>query len=73
MGHNDIFDSSEYEWSYYFSPLKKQIHKKKKKPQQILGIFLETQADEKKKMMGFYFSQLVLFKCQRVKRTRWQF
>lgn len=39
------------------SPLLKNKFTKKNK--QILGIFLETQADEKK--MGFYFSQLVLF------------
>lgn len=54
------------------SPLLKNKFTKKKPNKQILGIFLETQADGKK-MMGFYFSQLVLFKCQRVKRTCWQF
>lgn len=41
------------------SPLLKNKFTKKTN-KQILGIFLETQADEKK-MMGFYFSQLVLF------------
>lgn len=56
------------------SPLLKNKFTKKTN-KQILGIFLETQADEKKKNDGvlFFTARFVYGKCQRVKRTRWQF
>lgn len=55
------------------SPLLKNKFTKKTN-KQILGIFLETQADEKKNDgVLFFTAPFVYGKCQRVKRTRWQF